>query len=146
MSRPLAAALLGAALAACIDPNYTVYTAKLSDGTYQVVTLGQPPAVEGMTARLDRAAGRLTFTLADQTVVETTFTPRPSTQWHGDCTTMASHFQDEVADLAPAPLALGPLSFPTPLVFAKCSPDRMILASDLTEQGTLLVLERVATP
>ena len=146
MPRPLAALLLGAALAGCVDPNYTVHTASLADGTYRVSDPGQPPAVQAITARLDRAAGQLTFTLADRSVVVTAFAPRPSTQWHGDCTTMASHWQDEVADLTPAPLSLEALTFPTPLVFAKCSPDRMILASDLTEQGTILVLDRVAGP
>jgi hypothetical protein len=53
------------------------------------------------------------------------------------------HFQSGgiMADLSPAPLRLESLSFLTPLVYAKCTPSRMILANDIYEMSTLLALD-----
>ena len=54
---------------------------------------------------------------------------------------MSSRALDEVADLSPALLRLESLSFLTPLVYAKCTPTRMILANDVDEMATFLVLD-----
>jgi hypothetical protein len=118
----------------------------LADGAYRV-SFGQGYAASdearllAMTARLDRASSRLVFTLADGTEQVLTFSPRPRSKWMPDCYTMSSHVLDEVADLAPAPLQLESLIFATPIVFAKCGPSRMILASDGGQETTFLALD-----
>ncbi len=107
----------------------------LPDGSFRVAfVMGAPAADEArllaMTARLDRTAGRLLLDLSDGSQRSLTVTFRPRSAWWTDCYTMSSHTLDEVADLAPAPLELEGLVFATPLIFAKCSPERMILADE----------------
>jgi hypothetical protein len=54
---------------------------------------------------------------------------------------MSSLALDEVADLSPAPLRLESLTFLTPIVSAKCTPSRMILANDIDGLSTFLALD-----
>lgn len=107
------------------------------EGTYRVSFGAYPPAerarFEAVTARLDRAAGQVVFTMADGSQQVLAFTPRPRGEWRADCYTMASHHLVEVADLSPAPLQIESLTFETPLVFAMCSRTRMILANALPD-------------
>jgi hypothetical protein len=140
-TRGIAAAFALAAIAACTDATHEeVQAVSLSSGTYRAAYgAGYAPADEArvlaITATLDRAALRLVFTLADASRVEVAFAPRPPGQWKPDCYTMTSHVLDEVAELSPAPLQLESLTFATPLVFAKCRPERMILA-DTTDEAS----------
>ena len=119
---------------------------ELAEGTYRVVFgHGYQAADEArllaVTARLDRATNQVVFTLADGSQQMLAFSPRPRSQWQPDCRTMSSRALDEVADLSPAPLRLESLSFLTPLVYAKCTPSRMILANDLDDMSTFLALD-----
>lgn len=162
MTRILAAAtsaLAGVlALAACAGDNggprpSQVTWAALGDGTYHV-SGGQgfdPAAASSLlavTAQLDRAAGRLVLTLADGSHRTLGFSPRDRSAWQADCVTGAggppSSVMCEIADLSPAPLQLETLRFATPLVYAKCSPTRMILADrpDEVSAGAFLILDR----
>ena len=120
----------------------TVDEVLLADGTYAVNDPGQPDEVRAITAQVDRAAGQITFTLADGSRRAQAFTPRPKAEWLGACATMAGYTLDEVSDLTPAPLALGPITFQTPLVFPMCSANRFILADDLSGM-TGLVFDRI---
>jgi hypothetical protein len=133
----------------CASPEdeRTAYPVALSDGTYRA-TYGQglPAADEArllaVTATLDRAGGRLAFTLADGSQRVMTFSPRPRDQWKADCATMRSWVVEEVADLSPAPLRLESLVLETPVVFAKCDPRVMILANGPRDEDAFLKLER----
>ena len=118
----------------------------LAEGTYRVVFgQGYQAADEArllaVTARLDRATNQIVFTLADGSQQMLAFSPRPRSQWQPDCFTTSSHSLDEVADLSPAPLRLESLSFLTPLVYAKCTPSRMILANDIDGMSKFLALD-----
>jgi hypothetical protein len=134
----------GVLLACVANPwsdEETVHPESLAEGTYGVAYgQGLPAADEAallaVTAKLDRTAGQLVFTMADGSQQTLAFAPRPIEQWQGDCATMSGHALDEVADLSPAPLRLESLSFATPLVFAKCGPARMILADTLDPSAT----------
>ena len=122
------------------------YPVALAEGTYRVVFgQGYEAADEArllaVTARLDRATNQVVFTLANGSQQVLAFAPRPRSQWQPDCRTMSSRALDEVADLSPALLRLESLSFLTPLVYAKCTPTRMILANDVDEMATFLVLD-----
>jgi hypothetical protein len=122
------------------------YPVVLAEGTYRVAFgQGYPAADEArlltVTARLDRATNQVVFTLADGSQQVLAFSPRPRSQWQPDCRTMSSRALDEVADLSPAPLRLESLSFLTPLVHAKCTPSRMILANDVDETSTFLAFD-----
>ena len=94
-----------------------------------------------MTARLERATNQIAFTLANGAQQMLAFSPRPRSQWQPDCRTMSSRALDEVADLSPAPLQLESLSFVTPIVYAKCTSSRMILANDIDDLSTFLALD-----
>ncbi len=122
------------------------YPVALAEGTYRVsFGRGYQAADEArllaVTARLDRATSQVVFTLADGSRQVLAFSPRPRSQWQPDCFTMSSHNLDEVADLSPAPLRLESLSFLTPLVYAKCTKTRMILANDVNDTSTFLALD-----
>ena len=122
------------------------YPVALADGTYRVAFgQGYEAADEtrllAITARLDRATNQLVFTLADGSKQVLAFSARPRSQWQPDCRTMSTYALDEVADLSPAPLRLESLSFLTPLVYAKCTPSRMILANDTNGISTFLALD-----
>ncbi len=121
-------------------------TAVMSEGTYRVAYgSGYPAADEArllaVTARLDRGAKQLVFTMADGSRQTLTFSPRPANQWQGDCATMDGYVLDEVADLSPAPLRLESMTFATPLVYAKCGPRRMILARGVADEAFSLVFD-----
>ncbi len=141
-------ALLLAGLAGCGDQGrgQDEYPVALAQGTYRVA-FGQGYPVEdearllAVTAHLDRATNQIAFDLADGSRQVLAFTPRPTSQWQPDCFTMSSHSLDEVADLSPAPLRLESLSFATPLVYAKCTPARMILANAAGEASTFLAFD-----
>jgi hypothetical protein len=122
------------------------YPVALAEGTYRVAFgRGYPAADEALllavTARLDRATNQVVFTLADGSRQVLAFSPRPRSEWQPDCFTMASHSLDEVSDLSPAPLRLESLTFPTPLVYAKCTKTRMILANAVNDTATFLALD-----
>lgn len=134
--RALAAATGGLALASILACGAEqVFVDVLADGTYRVSSGTYPPderdRLEAVTARLDRAAGQVVFTMADGSRQTFAFAPRPRSEWHTDCYTMASHHLVEVADLSPAPLQIESLTFETPTVFAMCTETRMILANTL---------------
>ena len=140
--------LLIAWLAGCGEERGSLkeYPVALAEGTYRVVFgQGYQAADEArllaVTARLDRATNQIVFTLADGSQQMLAFSPRPRSQWQPDCFTMASHSLDEVSDLSPAPLRLESLTFPTPLVYAKYTPSRMILANDIDGMSTFLALD-----
>ena len=118
--------------------------AAMAEGTFKVVSgQGYAPADEAailrITARLDRSAGRLVFTLADGTQRSLPFSSRPPSQWKPDCYTMNSHILCEVADLGPGPLQLLSLSLATPMVYTKCDPKRVILANTGFDERASLV-------
>ncbi len=122
------------------------YPVALAEGTYRVAFgQGYQAADEdrllAVTARLDRATNHIVFTLANGSQQMLAFSPRPRSQWQPDCRTMSSRALDEVADLSPAPLQLESLTFVTPIVYAKCTPSRMILANDLDGTSTFLALD-----
>jgi hypothetical protein len=131
--REMFVALLVTGVTAC-GAGDRVDLVALSDGTYRVVFgQGYQAADESrllaMTATLDRATSRLVFTMADGSKqwLSVAFSPRSG--WHPDCFTMSSHSLNEVATLAPAPLQLESLTFATPVVYAMCDPNRMILSN-----------------
>lgn len=124
IKRALALFVLGAAC------RTAPQTAILSDGDY--VALGG----SGYRATLDARASRLTISTPDGGQQSLTFTPRPRSEWRGDCATMSSMVLDQTADLAPAPLQLGGLTFTRPMVYAKCGPKRMILTDEGDTEGT----------
>jgi hypothetical protein len=135
MTARLRALAAGLALLACgvHVEDEQVTTAALSDGTYRAVFGGgyapaDEAAVLAVTAQLRRADGRLVLTMANGSQQALAFSPRPRQRWQPDCFTMGGHALDEVADLSPAPLHVESLTFATPVVFAKCGPQRMILA------------------
>lgn len=120
--------------------------ASLTAGTYKVVSgRGYSPAEEArilaITARLDRDSNQLVITLSDGTQRGLQFTPRPQAQWKTDCYTMNSHIREECADLSPRPLLLESLAFATPVVYAKCAANRMILADGVNDDSRFLVLD-----
>jgi hypothetical protein len=125
-----------------------VPTASLADGTYHVIDIvgsvqpGEEANLLAMSARLNRAAGTLVLTLADGTQRTLTFAPRRRSSWRSDCFTMASHIDNEVADLSPAPLALGSLTFASPVAYPKCSEGRILLSAEPDEVPPLIVLDR----
>lgn len=140
---PLAALLL---LAACggRNPDRFEVRAMMAEGNFKLAYgHGYAPADEAailrITARLERSAGRLVFTLADGSQRTLTFAPRPPSQWKPDCFTMNSHILCEVADLAPGNLRLESMNFSSPLAFAKCDPNRIILANTTLDDGFDLV-------
>lgn len=143
MTRLVAGVLAVALLGGCPwGWERSAHEVLLADGAYAVNDPGQPDEVRAITALVDRAAGRITFTLSDGSRRTAAFTPRPKAEWLGACAAMAGYTLDEVSDLSPAPLALGPLTFQTPLVFPMCSTDRFILADDLSGV-TGLVFDRI---
>jgi hypothetical protein len=141
---PALAALL---LSACSsDPEMTVTKAQLSDGKYAAVfgdgfAKADEQDILATTAELNRSAAQVVFTLADGTAKTFTWAPRPEAQWPGDCSTMASYIQDEVADLSPAPVELFSLKLDTPVVYAKCSATRMILCNNPLQESPALVFD-----
>jgi hypothetical protein len=140
--------LLLAWLTGCGEESRSLveYPVALAEGTYRVAFgQGYPAADEArllaVTARLDRATNQVVFTLADGSQQVLALSPRPRSQWQPDCFTMSSHALDEVADLSPAPLRMESLTFLTPLVYAKCTPSRMILANDIDDMSIFLALD-----
>ena len=140
--------LLLACLIGCGEESGSLneYPVALAEGTYRVVFgQGYEAADEArllaVTARLDRATNQVVFTLANGSQQVLAFAPRPRSQWQPDCFTMSSHALDEVADLSPAPLRMESLTFLTPLVYAKCTPSRMILANDIDDMSIFLALD-----
>jgi hypothetical protein len=127
-------------------PTPRVTKAQLAGGTYKVsfgfdYAIADEQKILAITANLDRTSQQLVFTMKDGTKKTTSFTPRDESQWQGDCAAMGgSYVLDEVADLAPAPLQLESMTFDTPLVYAKCSPLRMILSINTSESGTTPML------
>ncbi len=120
--------------------------ATLATGTYKATAgRGYAPAeqarVLAVTARLDRSARKLVFTFADGSQRSMDFTPRPQAQWKTDCYTMASHVREETADLGPGALQIESMQFRTPVVYAKCGPNRMILGNGLDDEGFFLSLD-----
>jgi hypothetical protein len=118
----------------------------IPEGTYRVAFgQGYSPEDEArllaLTARVDRIGGQVVFTMADGSQQALAFSPRPRSQWQPACFTMSSHSLNEVADLAPAPLRLESLAFLTPVVFAYCSPTRMILANDAMSPSVFLAFD-----
>jgi hypothetical protein len=107
----------------------------IPEGTFRVA-FGQGFSPEdearllAVTARVDRVAGQVVFTMADGSQQVLALSPRPRSEWQPACFTMSSHSLNEVADLSPAPLKLESLTFLTPVAFAYCSPTRMVLAND----------------
>jgi hypothetical protein len=137
--------VLAAFLGACGRGN-VAQPVVLSEGTYRVVFgQGYPPADEArllaITAHLDRASGLLVFSLANGSQQSLTFVPRPQSGWFSDCYTMVSHALNEVADLAPAPLQLESMSFVTPVVYPRCTAQRMILSNAPGNETTFLALD-----
>jgi hypothetical protein len=124
------------------DKNTLIVTkAQLADGTYKVsygfnYAAADEQKILAITANLDRTSNQLTFSMQDGTQKILSFTPRDESQWQGDCRTMGSYVLDEVADLAPAPLQLESMVFNTPLVYAKCGPNRMILSITTSESDS----------
>ena len=113
-----------------------VTKAQLAAGMYKVsfgfnYATADEQKILAITADLDRTGQQLVFTMQDGTKRTLVFTSRDESQWNPDCYTMNSHILCEVADLAPAPLQLESMTFDTPLVYAKCSPSRMVLSSSL---------------
>lgn len=144
-------ALLAAfAFAGCVrwgeSDEQEEYPAVLAEGTYRVVFgRGYEQADEArflaVTAQLDRAAGEITFMLSDGSHQTLSFTPRPESEWPVDCVTMKDQARDEIADLAPAPLVIETLTFTTPVVYAKCCSNWMVVANGFGEQETFLRLD-----
>ena len=140
--------LLIAGLSGCGEERGIVneYPVVLVDGTYRVA-FGQgyqatdETRLLAVTARLDRAMNQIVFTLANGSQQVLAFSPRPRIQWQPDCVTMSSRALDEVADLSPAPLQLESLTLVTPIVHAKCTSSRMILANDIDDTSTFLALD-----
>ncbi len=134
-----------AQIASCSSSSqntHIVTKAQLAAGTYKVsygfnYAAADEEKILAITAYLDRTGQQLVFTLQDGTQRTLVFTPRDESLWQPDCYTMNSHVLCEVADLTPAPLQLESMTFNTPLVLAKCSPSRMILASTLYEAPSL---------
>lgn len=115
--------------------------AQLVSGTYKVAYgFNYAPVDEqkilAITANLDRTVQQLVFSMQDGTKRTLSLTSRNESQWRGDCATMSTYVLDEVADLAPVPLQLESMIFNTPLVYTKCSPNRMILSSTLSESDS----------
>jgi hypothetical protein len=135
-------------LSACSsDPEVTVIKAQISDGKYAVAfgdgfALEDEQDIRAIRAEVNRSAGQVVFTLADGTAKTFVFKPRPEDQWMGDCAAMGTYVNDEVADLSPAPVELLSLKLDTPVVYAKCSPERMILTKSLAQEGPALVFDR----
>jgi hypothetical protein len=132
----------------CADARKDPQAVALAAGPYRVASGGgyqasDEPLFLATTARLDRAASRLVLTLADGSERSLGFAPRPEERWLADCYTMASHTLSEVADITPAPLDLYSLHLATPVAYAKCSPNRMILANAPGDESTFLVLDLV---
>jgi hypothetical protein len=139
------AGLLLAGLLGCGQRNVE-FPVSLADGTYRVTgAIGSPASDQArllaVTATLDRASGRMVFTLADGSTqaLDVTFLPRSG--WAPDCPTMASHTLNEVATLAPAPLRLESLSFATPTIHPKCWSGRLLLSSGTTEAPPVLIFD-----
>ena len=129
-----ASALALLLLPACGLAEEEITEAPILEGRYAVAfgagyAAQDEAAVLAITAEVDRAAGEVSFTLADGAKRTLRFLPRPKEQWVEDCATMNGHALDEVADLSPAPLQLESMSFATPLLYAKCGPSRLILAN-----------------
>lgn len=118
----------------------------IPDGTFRVVdVVGVPEAdrapLLAITARVVRATGQLVFTLADSSRLTAAMAFRPKSGWERACPTMSSHSLNEVADLSPAPLQLGAVTFATPLVYVYCSPSRLILSDAFSGAGPFLVFD-----
>lgn len=140
----LLSSLIGAAGCEARQNEERVVT--LADGRYRAVSgRGYRAADEALvvatTARLDRATSSLLVTLADGSERSLRFAPRPEERWLADCYTMASHSLNEVADLTPAPLDLYSFHLATPIAYAKCASDRMILANAPGDESTFLTLD-----
>ena len=140
---PLLAGLTG-----CGEERGSVneYPVVLVEGTYRAAFGHGYQATDearllAVTARLDRATNQIVFTLSNGSQQVRAFSPRPRSQWQPDCVTMSNRALDEVADLSPAPLQLESLTFVTPIVYAKCTPNRMILANDLDGTSPFLALD-----
>lgn len=129
---PLASALLLVAAVGCEDQR-TDHPFAVAEGTYHLaygvgLTDDEEASLAGLSAHLDRPSGRLTLALPGQAARVLVFSPWPRDQWVADCATMSGSSANEVADLSPVPLVLGPVRFETPLVHAKCGQNRMVLA------------------
>lgn len=118
----------------------------ISNGTYRAVfAKGYLPTDEAkvlaVVATLDRAAGRLVFTMADGSRQTVTASFRPQSQWHADCPTMDGRALNEVADLSPAPLRIESMSFATPVVVPKCAAGRLILSAAPGDETTFIAFD-----
>jgi hypothetical protein len=145
LRRFAAPALAALSLSACSsDPEMTETKAQLSDGKYAVAfgdgfAKADEQDILGITAEVNRSSAQVVFTLADGTASTFTWAPRSEDTWPGDCATMNSAVKGEVADLSPAPVELLSLKLDTPVVYAKCSPTRMILTNNpLWERPSLV--------
>ncbi len=139
--RWLSVLLVAFAVAGCQpeDDEQREYPVLLDEGTYHFSFGAIDPADEArfaaVTARLDRTVGELTFTGSDGSSQTLTFTPRPRSEWVTDCWTMKDHALDELADLGPAPLVVETLTFTTPMVYAKCCSNWLVVADAYDDEG-----------
>ncbi len=144
--RLLTTLLLFLSLLSCTSDSQNQNTpkatkAQMANGTYKVsygfnYAAADEQKILAITANLDRITNQITFSMQDGSQKALSFTPRDESQWQGDCATMSSYVLDEVADLTPVPLQLESMVFSTPLVFAKCSPNRMILSITTSETNS----------
>jgi hypothetical protein len=144
---PVLAGLLFASVAACGKVEADQITlVTISNGTYRAAFgQGYLPTDESkvlaVSATLDRATGRLVFTMANGSQQIRTLSFRPKSQWNADCYTMSSHTLNEVADLSPAPLRIESMSFATPVVYPKCSAQRLILSAAPGDQTSFIAFD-----
>jgi len=95
-------------------------------------------------AEVDRKSETVVFTLADGSKKTLNIAPRPKEKWQGDCATMNSSVLCEVADLSPGSLELASLTFKAPLLYAKCSRERLIVSEMPLNSGPFIAFNRVS--
>lgn len=138
-------ALTLASLAGCVPSGME---APIETGSFEAVYSSEVDSddwkdADAITAVVDRKSETVVFTLADGSRKTLRIASRPKEKWQGDCATMNDAVLCEVADLSPAPLELASLTFTAPLLYAKCGPERLILAESPLEGGPFIAFNRV---
>lgn len=129
--------LAGALLTGCSMDRW----AEVEAGRYVVVrdqgaTSIAVREVQGL--EIDRASGRMVFTLVDGSEIATSFVSRDRVEWPAGCPANLQSTRMEVLEIAEDALSLGSTTFDQPVLVRDCPPDpvRLVLREDGEIRGS----------
>lgn len=133
----LSACLVGCMLTGCSPTRWM----GIESGEYTVVSGGGEANEAAMRAiqrmKIDRDERAVVFTLADNSEIVASFTPRSRAEWPAGCPTNIFMHRMQVLDLEEDTLTLGPIALDQPILVRDCprDPMRVVLRED-GEVGT----------